>query len=269
MLAAAIITFREILEICLIISIISAALNSIKNKNIILLFGMIVGIIFSILIAFSFNHLNSLFSDIGQEILNISILSISIICIGYTCILINKHSKDIHSRIDIAKQQFENNEINYFALIMVISLVISREGAELIIFLHGVYASGQSIENITLGILLGSLAGIVISFLFYSGLLKIPFKYFFKTINILLILLAAGMSSQLANLLHASNLVSIFYQQVWDSSWLVSDSSMIGKIFYNLIGYSARPTELQLLCYLATIMTMYCLIFYKKEQPRQ
>lgn len=265
MLAAAIITFREMLEICLIISIISAALNTVKNKKIILMSGIIIGAVLSIIIAFSFSYINKVFQDIGQELLNILILSISIICIAYTSMLMNKNTKNLHKKIDLTKQQLENKEISHLALILVISLIMSREGAELVIFLHGIYASGQEIQNVILGMISGSLIGVVISFLFYSGLLKIPFRYFFKIINILLILLIAGMASQLANLLHSSDLVPILYEQVWDSSWLISDNNITGNILYNLVGYSSRPTQLQLLFYIATVVIMTSLIYRSKK----
>jgi high-affinity iron transporter len=48
-------------------------------------------------------------------------------------------------------------------------------------------------------------------------------------------------------------------QRLWDSSaWLPQDS-LIGKLLHTLIGYNDRPTELQLIAYLATLAIMAAL----------
>ncbi|MGB4191256.1 MAG: FTR1 family protein [Rickettsiales bacterium] len=260
MLAAAIITLRELVEICLIISIISAALNNFVQKRRILALGIGGGILISTLIAFSISYISNLFDHNGQEILNIVILSISIICIALTIIWINKHTKALLNKISTEKERILNNESNSLALILIIVMAISREGAELILFLHGIYASNQQLMDLVIGISIGATIGISWSIVFYAGLLRIPMKYFFKVINIMLILLAAGMSSQLANLLTTTDLVTVLYQQVWDSSWLINEHKIFGEIIHNLFGYTAKPSQLQVVFYLGTIFILFSLL---------
>ena len=86
MLATAIIVFREMLEICLILGIISAALDNLKNKNLLLLSGIIGGVCLSIIFALAMTYINGLFDGNGQEILKIMILTTSIIFINLTII---------------------------------------------------------------------------------------------------------------------------------------------------------------------------------------
>jgi hypothetical protein len=39
----------------------------------------------------------------------------------------------------------------------------------------------------------------------------------------------------------------------WDSSWLMSDGSLIGRLLHTLIGYTSEPSWAQLLVYVITI----------------
>ena len=268
MLAAAIITYREILEICLIIGIISAALDNLEAKRRILFSGVIGGIICSSMIALFINYISNSFDNNGQEILNIFILSISILCIGITIVWINKNAKNLHHKITLAKERLINDEVNSLALIIIIILAISREGAELILFLHGVYASGAPLSDIATGVSIGAVIGMSIGISLYAGLVRIPVKYFFKVINIMLVLLAAGMASQLANLLTSADLVSVLYTQVWDTSWLIDERDTAGKILHSLIGYSSRPTQLQLVFYISTIMIISLLVYISSPKKK-
>jgi high-affinity iron transporter len=43
---------------------------------------------------------------------------------------------------------------------------------------------------------------------------------------------------------------------VWDSSWLLSDQSWLGKTLNVLIGYTAQPSGIQLAFYAATVVLL-------------
>jgi high-affinity iron transporter len=43
---------------------------------------------------------------------------------------------------------------------------------------------------------------------------------------------------------------------MWDTSWLIPESSTIGAILHALIGYSDRPSGIQLAFYVATLVTI-------------
>lgn len=253
MLTAIIIVFREMLEICLIMGIISAALNNLKNKKVILISGLIGGVGLSLIFALTISYISKLFDDTGQEMLNILILSLSIICINLTILWLNKHRKELYSKINAATQKLISQKISILALVSVIILVISREGAELILFLNGISASGINTTDLIYGSIIGLASGIALGMLMYAGLLKIQVKYFFRVINIMLILLTAGMASQLANYLSSADLIKCFSKIAWDSSWLIDEESFSGKLLYNLLGYSSRPTQLQVIFYVTNI----------------
>ena len=72
--------------------------------------------------------------------------------------------------------------------------------------------------------------------------------------------LAAGMAAQAIAFLEQANVVIALDHVVWDSSWLLPDVSILGRALRTLIGYSDRPTALQLVAYCATLAVMFALM---------
>src|SRR5574337_743256 len=56
-----------------------------------------------------------------------------------------------------------------------------------------------------------------------------------------LVLLAAGLASNAARYLSQADLLPNWGDHVWDSSWLLTDDSFLGRILHILVGYDARP----------------------------
>ena len=255
MLATAIIILREMIEICLIIGMIFAALKTLPNRFKLLTYGVTGGLFLSITLALSFYKVSNLFDGEGQEIVNITILTLSIIFLALTVLWVNKHSFELLNKITEATITKEN-----LPIIFIIILAITREGAEITLFLHGIIASGAKTIDLIIGSLIGFISGIALGILIYKGLLRISTKYFFKTINVMLALLAAGMSSQLANYLNSIDLIEGFSSTIWNSSWLLTNESIMGKILHGLTGYISNPSELQVIFYISTLVIMIILI---------
>lgn len=41
---------------------------------------------------------------------------------------------------------------------------------------------------------------------------------------------------------------------VWDTSWLLDETSIVGKMLHTLFGYTARPSGIQIIVYMATLL---------------
>jgi high-affinity iron transporter len=93
----------------------------------------------------------------------------------------------------------------------------------------------------------------------YAGLLQIPLKRLFSVTNALIVLLAAGMASQCAGFLLAAGLVPSWGDTVWDTSWLLKESSIVGKALHTLVGYTARPAGIQIVAYVVTLVAIVVL----------
>jgi high-affinity iron transporter len=60
------------------------------------------------------------------------------------------------------------------------------------------------------------------------------------------------MASQAARFLVQADLIPPLGSQVWDTSALLSDASIIGATLHTLVGYDARPAGVQILFYVVT-----------------
>ena len=78
-------------------------------------------------------------------------------------------------------------------------------------------------------------------------------RHFFTATNGLLVLLAAGLASEAAGKLVQADALPTLVDQLWDSSWLLSDDSLLGKTLHILVGYTAQPSGIQIAFYAATV----------------
>jgi len=125
---------------------------------------------------------------------------------------------------------------------------------------------------VALGGLTGLVLGALVCMLTYFGLVRIPTRALFATTTVLIALLAAGMAAQAAAFLEKANWLTALDNVVWDSGWLLSDSSIPGKALHTLVGYTDQPTAMQLAVYLAILAVTFVLMrFYgapvKAAQP--
>jgi high-affinity iron transporter len=137
------------------------------------------------------------------------------------------------------------------------------------LFLYGIFASGTSGMSLFVGGILGVVAGAAFTALTYFGLLAIPTRYIFLVTSWLIALLAAGMAAQSVQFLNNAGLVVALDHTVWDTSWLLSEGSIFGRLLHTLIGYTERPTEMQVVTYIAILFLMWLLMRIARPAPRQ
>jgi high-affinity iron transporter len=80
--------------------------------------------------------------------------------------------------------------------------------------------------------------------------------FLFTVTSWLILLLAAGMASQGAAFLMQANLLPSLGNDLWDTSSILSENSMLGLLLHVLIGYSAQPSGIQVVFYLVTLLVI-------------
>jgi high-affinity iron transporter len=111
-------------------------------------------------------------------------------------------------------------------------------------------------DGLVPGLAMGIAGGTAVGFALYFGLLRIPLRYFFTATNWMLVLLAAGLASTAARYLVQANLLPEWGNRIWDSSWLLSNGSLPGKILHILVGYDAQPSGIQLVFYASVVILL-------------
>ena len=136
---------------------------------------------------------------------------------------------------------------------MVVGVAVLREGSEVVLFLYGIAAQGGTIQRRAAGwaARLGLPAGAAVSALMYFGLLTIPAGRLFQVTSGLITLLAAGMAAQAVLFLQNGGYINVMTDTIWDTSWLLKEDSIPGRLLHTLVGYVEAPDGAQILAYLA------------------
>lgn len=256
MLASLLLVFREVLEAALIISIVAAATRGVAGRGKHLLGGILLGVIGAVVVAMFAERISESVDGMGQEWFNASVLLAAVVMIGWHVVWMAKHGRELASQMRSVGQAVSSGDRPMTALVMVIALAVLREGAEVVLFGFGLMAGGSAIGELALGAVLGLAAGLAVGFAMYFGLLKIPMRYFFSATNGLLVLLAAGLAASAAGYLTQADVLPTLVDTLWDTSWLLSDSSYLGQVLHVLIGYEDQPSGMQALFYAITVLLL-------------
>jgi high-affinity iron transporter len=270
MLAALLIVFREIIEAGLIVGIVLAATKGVPRRALWVSYGVAAGVAGACLVAAFASEIGSLFAGTGQELFNAGILLLAVCMLTWHNVWMASHGRAMAQDMQRVGSAVAAGEEPLTALAVVCGVAVLREGSEIVLFLYGVVASGGTTAlGIATGGLLGVLAGAAVSALMYFGLLSIPARHLFSVTSALITLLAAGLAAQAIAFLQQAGYIDVLTWTAWDTSWLLSDSSLLGRLLHTLIGYTDRPTVAQLVVYVLAVAIIAGLMRWQRsEAPR-
>jgi high-affinity iron transporter len=268
-LAALIIVFREVFEAGLIIGIVLAVTRSVPHRNLWIGGGVLAGVAGACLVAAFAGALSNLFAGMGQELFNAAILGIAVVMLTWHNVWMARHGREMASEVRAIGQAVAEGSKSLFALAVVVGVAVLREGSEVALFLYGILTSdGGSALSLALGGVVGLVLGALVCLLTYAGLISIPMRSLFAVTTVLITLLAAGMAAQAAAFLEKANWLTAMSNVVWDTSWLLDESSIPGKALHTLVGYTDQPTAMQLVVYVAVLVITFVLMRFSASQPQ-
>ena len=255
MFATAIIVFRETLEAALFVGIVAVATRGLAGRTIWLASGVLVGLLGALALAAGASTIGALADGIGQDLVNVGILSLALAMLAWHCIWVSTHGREMSQDARRLGSAVREGMRSPRALIVAVVLAVLREGAETVLFVAGL-ATGTpgSTQSMLLGAALGILGGAAVGVMIYFGLSRIKPQHLFAVTNLLIMLLAAAIASQLARALAQSGLVDWWSNSLWDTSAVLQTNSPFGVLLHALVGYDARPSGLQLAFYLGTLL---------------
>jgi high-affinity iron transporter len=258
MAGALIIVLREVIEAGLIVGIVLAATRTLPSRGLYVAAGILAGLLGAALVAAFAGALSNALAGVGQEVFNAAILGLAVIMLGWHNVWMVRHGRQIGEDMRRLGRDVLGGSRSLTALAVVVAVAVLREGSEVVLFLYGVViSSGEPGLSLVLGGLLGLLLGAGISALTYKGLAVIPLRHLFKVTSVLIGFMAAGMAAQSVGFLEQADIATGLGDVVWNTSWLLADNSIAGRVLHTLLGYTDKPTELQLVVYLATLGTIF------------
>src|ERR1700733_13495540 len=222
MLGALIIVFREVIEAGLIVGIVLAVTKGLAGSRLAIAAGVLAGVGGALLVAAFAGAIGGGPAGVGGAVRTVpqSIFAFGVVC----------------------------------------AVAVMREGSEVALFMYGLVAAGGSTATeLVVGSLLGLAAGTAVTALTYLGLVAIPQRRLFAVTTALISLLAAGLAAQAVLFLQQAGVLTMLSQTAWDTSAILSDTSLFGRVLHTLIGYSDQPSVLQVVAYCVTLALIYAL----------
>lgn len=136
------------------------------------------------------------------------------------------------------------------ALALIAFATVGREAVETVLFLLAV-----AYQTSPLQVLVGAAAGLslafAVGFAMYRYGVRVNLGKFFTVIGSLLLLVAAGLLANAVQNLQELRVLPGGSMTLWNMSGALPDDQGVGDVLHGLLGYSAAPTLLQLLVWLA------------------
>lgn len=256
MLQVFIVVFREIIEISLIVGILTAATRGIAQRNSYIISGLLAGIAGAIVLAFVMDNISAMLDGDGQEVFNGLVLIFAASLITWTVIWMQKHAKSLSGELKNLANKVRAGDKAIISLFFVTMLAVLREGAEIVLFTYGIYMTGISFFQLIIGLFSGVFCGAVCGLGLYYGMMKLFGKYFFKVTTWILVFLSCAIFSQGVGYLVNAEVLPAIIDPIWDSSAILSDQSIFGKVLNIFIGYADQPSAMVAIAYLANLSVL-------------
>jgi high-affinity iron transporter len=139
------------------------------------------------------------------------------------------------------------------------------------VFLYGVGfgQSGHVDVSQYVAIIIGFGLALLTFYVLQLGGKIFSWRSFFRVTEIMLLFLAAGLFETGVDKLIDMEVLPVIVNQVWNTSWLLDDSSTFGSLVATLTGYRAHPAGMNLVAYALYWIVIYLLMRHSKNQMAQ
>ena len=261
LLNSVIIILREVLEAALLMSVCLASNRFLRSGHRWAIAALLAGAAGAILYGYFLEPISELFDGVGQEVCNALLQYTACMLLVIVVFLIPQRLRDSRSAA--------SNIALFMALATAIA--ITREGAEILVYVSGLWQVSEFFSAVAIGSVLGAGIGCSVGVLLYYLLVAQPVRWALPTTLVLLHLIAAGMASQATRLLVQADWITTG-GAVWDSSGILSEQSLAGQLLYAFVGYEASPSAIEALTYagsLVLVATAWLLGTCKARSARQ
>ena len=251
LLNTVIIILQEVLEAALLVSVLLALSHALKTGLHWLFIAALLGFVGAYVFQHNLEAISSAFDYVGQEVTNAALqitVFFSLLVISY-CLTqtTNNHHKLIIISMAVA-----------------VSLSVVREGSEIIIYVGSFLQRQEHILSVTIGAGIGIAIGASTAALLFYGITALRPPALILTTQLLLALIAASMLSQAAQQLIQADWLPA-HTPVWDTSFIIDEQSIVGRLLYAIAGYEARPDILQLCAFITGLISILLFRFRKQN----
>jgi len=262
MIVSLVITLRETLEIALIIGIIFRYLrksNQLEYKKYVY-WGIIAGLVMSILGALLINNLSILFEGRIEQIFEGVIMLLGAFLLT-TMILWMLNQKNIAGELE-EKLQKQTIKTHKFGVFSVVFVSILREGIETVLFLGAARFSEEN--NSLLGAIIGIITALILGYAIYKGTSKFNLKLFFTFTSYFLIMIAAGLLAHGIHEFQEAGIIPIAIEHIYDINFILDEKGTFGSFLKGLFGYNGNPSLIETIAYGVYMIVIFNIWRYLK-----
>jgi high-affinity iron transporter len=255
MLAALVIVFREVLEAGLIVGIVLAASRGVPGRSRAVGLGVLAGVLGSMVVAGFATQISAAFDGRGQELFTAAVLSLAVVMLTWHVAWMADHARELTAHLKEVGRAVTSGNQSIAALGIATAMAVLREGSEVVLFLYSIFLQhSETTLDLVLGSAGGLLLGAAVSAALYFGLSTIPLHRLFAVTGVLVTLVAAGLAAEAVHQLSNAGLIAPeLNSQLWDTSWLLPEDGVVGRVLHVIAGYREAPGALEFATYVATI----------------
>lgn len=266
------IVWRESVEALLVVGILYTWLRATpegKRGLPYLWGGVAAGLALAVALALVLLGVSSWLSDEGQEWFQ-AIMSLAACALVVQMVVwMKKHGRTLKGELESGARASVAND-NWWGLLVLVAIAVAREGSETVVFLYGTVSAGEGGSDMLM-LAVAGVAGFAVALLTFwllqLGGKLITWRRFFFVTEILLLLLAGSLLVGGLDHLISLDVLPTLVDPVWDSSWLLSDSTGVGKVLADFAGYRALPALTSVLLLVAYWIIVWALLRWAGGRP--
>jgi high-affinity iron transporter len=260
--ATFLVTLREAFEAALLLGLVYTYLDKVGARAQFrwVTLGGALGLAASVAMGIAVTVLSGPLLDLGPDVIATGVIFVAVILLTWHAWWMQQHARgikgDIQERIDQARATQRLWIVGLIAFTGVF-----REGAETVLFLWGIVAqAGSTGWSGVLGGVLGVATAGALGWAIFCGGKSVSLPRFFALTTVLILLMAAGLFSSGIGRLQGLGALPMS-ATLWDTSAVLSDTSVVGSFLSGLVGYRARPSLYEALAYAAYLVSAGILVF--------
>ena len=237
------IVWRETAEAMLVVGILYAWLRQRPDAATGMRFlwgGVAVGAGLALALALVMLGIASTLSGDALEYFQLAITLVAAGLIVQMVFWMRRHGRTLKKELE-SEMARQASQRRWWGLLVVVALAVGRESAETVVFLYGLAGQDAGEINFPLVLVIGLLLAFATFWVLQHGGKVLSWRHFFRISETLLLLLAGALLVGGIEKLIALGVLPPLVDPVWDTSWLLDDSSRLGGLLASFTGYRAKP----------------------------
>ncbi|CDY73294.1 High-affinity iron permease [Caballeronia glathei] len=268
------IVWRESVEALLVVGILYAWLKNgdhhARRGMPYLWAGVAIGLLAAVALGAALVGFTEVLSGDAQDYFQTAMVLVACVLIVQMVLWMKRHGRTLKKDMEASLQK-STQDGHWWSITVLVALAIAREGSETAVFLYGVGfgQSGHVAASQYVAVLLGFALALLTFYILQLGGKVFSWRIFFRVTEIMLLFLAAGLFETGVDKLIDKEILPVVVNQLWDTSWLLDDSSTFGSLVATLTGYRAHPAGMNLIAYAIYWAVIYLLMRRSKSQMTQ